>query len=809
MKIDYVNKNTYKPQYKNTTFCGNPIKFYSCKLNLTENIVELIEESRQPYKDLGKDIPLSVLTKFYKEHEEANNKIFLEHIRPSCRELVNKFIQLPTYSNSILPFMIDLKKSELEYLYKLATKIDILGEMRIPGVTFHYFSEIPEERLKLFEPLMLSKNDAGMWNYSPSFILQLNKHFRDYHINIMSRLADCKVNGLNLRQIALNPYINHEKTIEKAQGLKQLFGDKLREIEFLSNRNGENYLSADIQLPHTDNKPDYFNFKRVFSLLDKNVDPIAKKTKNTEIDNYIDKIYKDLQIRMHVFTAYDLEKSIRDVEKAVPESEEHEILRTMQKLTQFANYTSLKKIAPKINHELHPAGGINPYFYYFSRKKFIFDLPFINNGTKSSFVTKDDIHSKDFNKLLKRAQGSDMEWVNLEGWSDGINLFTDDKTLTEKTIKVLKHAKKIQSKNEDYTFNDALSLVLNKEIISGMKKYNYEIKTITFDPPATRDVILSQLSPAMPTQSLLKSTIESISNYYTHSTKSANFKKTCMKIAKYYQDNLQVYSKQRIIESLKQLHLHINQCAQMHEVHPQNIYYILPSAHDSEYQSFELITKMYCDLHSIPKENIVKINNFKDVNKYPKNSVFVLLDDIVGSGDSMTRFGDYKHCAKEIQKDKHIFFCPVSAMEKGLKYIKYQVEHAGRESEDVIISINNNTTKKSNIATDFIINGLNPAHNSRVLGNTGHCNAGLCHVFPYIGPDNDSVLASYVIKFFVPDAKCIKNKTNTLPVIEENTYYYDIFGTDKDHILTSAQRVYTPTKLNKLISCIKKFFNHE
>ena len=194
-----------------------------------------------------------------------------------------------------------------------------------------------------------------------------------------------------------------------------------------------------------------------------------------------------------------------------------------------------------------------------------------------------------------------------------------------------------------------------------MEKYGYKVKTITFDTPATRDVILSQLRPAMPTQSLLKSTIESISQYYTHSAKSKKFKKMCIKIADYYQDNLDVYSKQRIIESLKYLNQLIYQQVRINSVNPDNIYYVLPNSPDSEYKSFELITKMYCNLFNIPNDKLVKINTFKDINNFPDKSAFVLLDDIIGSGDSMSRFGDYRHCAESIDKDKHIFFCTVSS----------------------------------------------------------------------------------------------------------------------------------------------------
>lgn len=810
MLICSIQNNINKPQYKIPSFKGNyPIRFYSAKLNLTDDVVEFVETGNQS-NNLSENIPpnpqhTETLANLYQEHLDENYRIFLENVKPSCREIVNKLTQLPTYDNFILPFTIDLKPSELKYLYELASKKDLTGEMRVPGITFNYFSQIPEERLKILEPLLLSKNDMGLWNYNPSFILQLDK-FDDYQISVMSRLADCRVNGENLIKIATNPYINHEKTIEKAQGLTKLFGDKLREIEFYSNRNGENFLSADIQLPHNDNKPDYLNFQRVFSLLDNDINPAAKKSKMTEIDCFIDEIYKNILQKMNVFSAQDLEKSIKDVQKAVPEAEEYEILRTMQKLTQFANYTSLQKIASEMKYELHPSGGINPYFYYFSKKKYIFDLPELSYGNKSSFITKDDIHSKDFNKLLKRAQGSNIEWINLEGWSDGINLFTDDKTLTEKTIKILKRAKKLQTKNKDYTYNDALKIVLNKEIISGMKQYGYEVKTITTDAPATREVILSQLQPAMPTQSLLKSTIESISSYYTQSTQSQKFKNMCIKIAQYYQDNLHVYSKQRIIESLKLLNEKINRQARINGVNSENIYYVLPNVPDSMYKSFELITKMYCDLFNIPKEKIIKINTFKDINKYPKNSAFVVLDDMLGSGDSLSKFGAYRHCSGLIDEDKHIFFCPISAVKKGIDYVKERIGDLDREFIDEVLYIYGNTNLKSNIATDFIRQG-NTLLNFKVMGGTGHCNAGLCEVFPYMGPDNDSVLSSYIIKFFVPDPRCIKNRTELLPVIEENTYYYDIFGTDKDHLLTDSYRVYCPDAPNKLTSFFKKLFN--
>ena len=74
-------------------------------------------------------------------------------------------------------------------------------------------------------------------------------------------------------------------------------------------------------------------------------------------------------------------------------------------------------------------------------------------------------------------------------------------------------------------------------------------------------------------------------------------------------------------------------------------------------------------------------------------------------------------------------------------------------------------------------------------------------------PDNNSGLACDLIKFFLPDYKCIKNKTDLLSAIEEETYYYDVFGTDKEHVMTDAYKAYCPSSINSIIEYIKNIFH--
>ena len=749
-------------------------------------------------------------SRMYQEMQKENERIFREHILPDSKNITGKILDLPTYSSDVLPFLIDTKKSDLEYLHQIASKTDSIGEMRIPGCTIPFFTQISSERLKMLEPIMLSKNDAGMWNYAPTFIIDLDRNYSDKQIYIMSKLADCKVNGMNLRQIAEHPSLNHKKTIEKAEELNTLYGDKLREIEFFSNRLGENWLSADIQLPHRDDKPDWQNFQRVFAPLDDDVNPILTKNSVREIDTYIDDMYSKLEDRLCVFKEADLDRAITDVQMKNPDATEEEILRTMQKLTQFSNYSSIEKVGQELQTEhiskLFDIKGINPCFDYFNRKG-LFSLYGTKNedtvgeieGFCGIFITKDDLKDEDFQTILTRAKKKNIKFINLEGWSDGVNLLTDDKKLAEYTDKVLKRAKKIQARRENYTYNDALEYVLNQDINNALKAHNLNLVTVQAERPASRDMILEQMRPNMPTKSMLKSTIESVSKFYTKDTPK-EFPSMCMKIAKYYDENLNVFSKQSIIENLKLLNNNIDSFLQENSLNRDFLYILAPKL--DETKSFDLIDKMYANLYNIPEQRIIKTDAVGKLKVFPKDSTFLVLDDIIASGSSSGDVGDYVFYNRHLPKDKHILFCPITAVQDGINYLNESIKMGDREGIDKILNIKENTKDYSTVTSHFRNVGVERL-NDAVFGWSGHGQYGMCTVFPYMSPDNNSDLSSHIVKFFVPKNDCIKNQDKHLSEIEENTLYYDIFGTDKEHIITDPKRVYTP-KNNFIKNTLKR-----
>ena len=779
--------NIYNNQQQHTAnFKGN-IRMQSYEKFIAEEADEFIRNVKCNLSQNNRfKEGVEEIENLYRQFKEENWQIFSDAIARDCKDIARKIVELPGYSMDYLFCLVGKKKSELEYLYNIAKMHDITGEMRIPACTLPFFTNISTEKLKLFEPLMLSKNDCHIWNYSPSFIMMLDERYNVHQIEIMSKLAECKVNGMNLRLIAENPYLNHKKTIEKAQTLKCLYGENLREIQFLSNSQG-NYLFADIQLPHRDDKPDWQNFRRVYTKLDTDVNPVSRRKYSADINSYIGNTYKNLQESMHVFSKESINRVVYNVLKSNPDATEEEVIQVTQRLTQFANYGSLKDISQALKEagieRLSPYGGINPVFYYFQARKNLFelgkDLYSINQGV---FITKSDLNNPELNEIFKLAKDNDMKFINLEGWSDGINLLTDDNLLESKVKIILRKAKKIMAKHSEYTFDDAIGHVLNRRIEARLKDAGVDYVTVRLDKPATVSNIFDQMKPIMPSESLLESTIEAIANHYAKNRK--NFDKLCRKIANYYENNMQVFSKQRIIDDLKRINLQIREYLTENNLSEKNLYLLQQG---NKLNSFTVIRKLYATLFDIPQDRFIDIVDINAVNKYPKNSVFLILDDVVGSGESMVQLGDYGNIAKYISGDKHILFCPVTATKEGLNYISSKIIENERFNCDKIFILPENTSSYINTANDFIDN--DPLL-KEVLGKKGHGTSAMCTVFPYMAPDNDSGLSSYIVKYFVPNVRCIKTKEKTLPFIEKQSYYYNIFGTDKDSVCTNYFKIF-------------------
>lgn len=725
------------------------------------------------------DAFIKAKTEAYNRMQEDNKAIFLKLISEKNKKHLEKFLKLPNYNDSLYEFFIHKKPAELEYLYKLACLKDAKGQTRIPGDCFPYFSEIPHERLKIFEPIITSKNYRGDWNYSSYYILSLN-YFSDKQLHLMSKLAKQKVNGYTMQVIGTLPssVIDMEKFAQKAEILNKIYGNKLREVSLLINDNMDLFITAKVSLERHENIPDEKNFKEIYIQLDYEFDTF-KEDKKTNIDTTIKNLHNKIEKKLYLFNENDLNNAINNIKADFPDAEEEEILVVMQKLTQFANYSSLKPIAKELDllnaKKTISVGEINSCFDYFFNSKKIAQ-PTVNiKSNYAYFITKNDVNDRlemsYIKQWLKAGWLKNIRFINLEGWTDGVNLLTDDKKLEEKTKNILKKAKKLAQKEKHLTFRQAVSKVLNNQIESTMQDLGASVTTIKIDAPASRAVILEQMKPNYPSLDILKSTIQTIPEHYINNKNLA--KTVTEKLAKYYDENLNVYSKQSIIESMRIINAKIKEYLEQNNIPEDNIYLIFPKRKNST-KSFEIITKMYSDLYNIPKERILPVINTAQLNQMPPNSTFVILDDIAGSGKSMTNVAEYVYYGKTLDKDKHVIFAPICGTDKGITYINTIIAKQGRNDCDSVIYIDSNIKKSSSIKKVF--NKLYYKLDNSVYGCDGFNNNGQCIAFPYMTPDNNTTLASDITKYFVPDYNCIKNPDAELFNIERKTYYNNIFN---------------------------------
>lgn len=375
---------------------------------------------------------------------------------------------------------------------------------------------------------------------------------------------------------------------------------------------------------------------------------------------------------------------------------------------------------------------------------------------------------------LKRGELKNIKFINLEGWSDGVNLLSDDKIFEEKTKRVLTKAKKLIAKNKYMTFREAVNRVLNNHIETTLKDLGADVITISNYSPASKSIILEQMKPNYPSTDILKSTIEAIAQNYTNNEKA---QKTLSEgLAKYFDANLNVYSKQSIIDNMKIIHSKINDFLYENNLPQENVYLVTPSKYFTR-KSFELITKMYTDLYNIPEEKIIQVENIGELNKFPKNSTFVVLDDIVGTGKSMSSIGKYAFYSKSVDTDKHILFAPISGTYFGIAYIRNMISSLNRQENDKVIYIDTNIKQPTSLKKVFGIfyhNVNNPLKYN--YGTEGYENSSQCIAFPYMTPDNNSVIANDITKYFVANYKCIKNPNTDLLKIEQNAYRTSIFG---------------------------------
>lgn len=750
---------------------------------------------------------LSVSNQVYSPSFTANiNKISQaatnnENLQNVCNmtknNLLRKFHEL--YGEPIAAeFVQHLKVENLKYLYSLASKVDLSGYLRIELRNLQQFSQMEMHKLKQIEPLLLSKNDLGLWNYPAEYVLNFRSLNKKQQTTLLN-LVQCNVTPFSAKGIIECPDLNWDKTVEKARAIKNYYGDDLREIEFYSNTKGENFFLADVQL-HDKQKSKWLNYKRITVKLDDDVNAFAGLGKRTPIDLITDNLYSKITKQMNIYSEKNLESDISKIADAVPAATSDEILTTIQKITQFANYSALPVMAEQLTKHgitaFDSVGELHKYFEYFHENKGIFNLG--NSEEKlGCVVTLKDLNNEDtLRTITEKVAANNLTLINLEGFSDGINLFCDDKKLPSLTVKVLRKAKVFQEKHQDSDFSECVSYVLNNPIESKLKELGLNAIRVRIDNPATPSGILRQIQPIVPTKERIRTTIEAIADKYSITKRS--YKNLSDSIAQYFDSYIHIYSKQSMIESLEALNSKIDEFLKSHNIPKENLYLLQHKMRNVK--SFDILIKMYKDKFEFPESQILQIYDVSILNDYPKNSAFVILDDIAGTGDSMIGTADYCTSAKKLNKDKFIIFVPITATKTGLANVNKYITKHSRSKNDTIIFLDKNVLEKADgykIFKNWYLN-MKSFFGSSNINDKGFKQQALNVSFPYMTPDNNSFISANLQDLFLINDSCIKNKPYSFEILKKKAADYDLFGQDEKYLKQNSSNDKAPTLIDKI-----------
>jgi hypothetical protein len=506
----------------------------------------------------------------------------------------------------------------------------------------------------------------------------------------------------------------------------------------------------------------------------------AEKVNTAELSSYnnnipnVKDIYDKFQKQLNPVKTEDVEKIINEIEGDGASREE--ALYALQTLTQFGNVSNMVKLGEKFtdmkicdfynNQKL----SCNSVFQYLYNRKY---FAFLSDGKTAYILDEPGLKylEKNRNKAKKIINRDDIVFINPEGWDKGLNMYCqgkDDSFIIQNTTKRIKQAKEIQSA-ENVDFKTAFDKAINQDILKRAQNLGIkEVKTISVKN--TKPDILSITENLTP-KNISEDYIEKVFNIiaetlYPKSTIKQQKAKEL--ITGYFYSESEIFSPKRLGESLKNLHNLILDFAKNNKksdgstFKESDIIYIIPE----KSRSYDQIAMQYAAVNDIP------LTKFRSNKISQNNKIYVLLDDVIGSGNNMLS-KDFNYEELHVPygyNNYHILMAHVTASQAGIDNINREIKKQGRENKDAVIVAPELIKPKlsdskfyKNLPLDSkammldIFNAVGAGLNDGL----GYNRAGTAFLFPYMGPDNNSNLSSFIYEKLVPNIYCLKSRYYT------------------------------------------------
>ena len=229
-------------------------------------------------------------------------------------------------------------------------------------------------------------------------------------------------------------------------------------------------------------------------------------------------------------------------------------------------------------------------------------------------------------ELVKHIKANDIKLVCPEGWKNGMNLFDPAGNTKANVETILTRAKEI-SLNEKIPMEKAIEKAMNEPVLEALKKVGLDgkvefLKNKNVDPSkATPGEVAKQLAPDSMTKQSLKAILDQFPPKY-HQV-----------ILEVLAHELNVFSPKKMAEIAKQQQTKIEQLTKKDNkeegIAPEDVYYFVPAGS----KSYGLVTYQHMIANGISPKQI--ITSPEQIPKGGKEKMIVVLDDVVGSGDTL------------------------------------------------------------------------------------------------------------------------------------------------------------------------------
>lgn len=488
-------------------------------------------------------------------------------------------------------------------------------------------------------------------------------------------------------------------------------------------------------------------------------------------------LYQKLQGQLGNVSEEDVERMINTLQSNGATREEATYALSI--LTQFGNVKGLSEALSDSTLNINgfekqkiidTNSALN---YYCGNKKQI-----VLNGSKTGFILDsnsleylESLSPTDLQAFLNR---TDIQFINLEGWDVGTNVYNqgmDSTLMTTKATELISQAKTIQEQS-GINFEEAFRQAVNSATLERAAKLGItDIKTVSAlkDTSVSSDTVVKNLSSLSISEEKIEATADAISK----TLYSDVFDQTKAKelIVRYLESQADIYSPQRLGEQMIKIRGQIEENiknfkkADGSSYTMDDVYYLVPYAG----KSYEQVLLQYKTLNGVDSSHI--IYSSADNADLPDGRIYVAFDDIVGSGSSMlSQIDGVKYSRISEYGDRHFILAPIISSSEGAKKIVDEISSKGRTGQDILLVDKSNTIvvleqsdfyKSLSAEEQTMLYQIIDVFNYGTWGSKGFGNKALSVIFPYMAPDNDAQITSVFFEdLFLRPEECMKNYYN-------------------------------------------------